>query len=273
MGKILPFPWYGGKYTHTSFVYEHLPQTEYYAEPFCGSAVILLNKPQSSVETINDLNSEIVNFFEVLQTDTDELLHRIEYTPYSREIFEKAKHEEYDDEIERALYFLVRTTQSYNATGSSWAKATTVSRRGKSQKVALWEHRKQYIEETATRLSDVQIENSDAAYICEKYDDAETTFYCDPPYPPDCRKSTDAYEHEMGADAHREFAETARSLDGYVAISSYESPLLNELYEDWNIIYGDEKTLAGKGTGDRTEVLYTNYDPNSVTTVKDVQQS
>jgi len=268
MVKVLPFPWYGGKYSYTSFVYENLADTHRYVEPFCGSSVVLINKPQAPVETINDLNSNVVNFFEVLQTDKEELIERLKYTPYSREVFEKAKKQEYTDNIQQAIYFLVRTTQSYSCNGRSWAKSTKVARRGKSQKVSLWQKRREYVEQTAERIAEVQIENKDAKYVCETYDTDETTFYCDPPYPPDCRKEKSVYDYEMGEDEHRELADVLTNLDGYVALSSYESELLNELYDGWNIIYDREKELAGKNTGSRTEVLYTNYDPEEVDTVE-----
>lgn len=39
----------------------------HYCEPFAGSAAVLLNRPPSPVETYNDLDGEVVNFFRVLR--------------------------------------------------------------------------------------------------------------------------------------------------------------------------------------------------------------
>jgi DNA adenine methylase len=54
-------------------------------EPFAGSAAVLLNRPPSPVETYNDLDGEVVNFFRVLRDHKDELVEKIGLTPFSRE--------------------------------------------------------------------------------------------------------------------------------------------------------------------------------------------
>src|SRR5258708_21162051 len=40
-----------------------LPTSHHYCEPFAGSAAVLLNRPPSPVETYNDLEGEVCNFF------------------------------------------------------------------------------------------------------------------------------------------------------------------------------------------------------------------
>ena len=46
---------------------------------------MLLNRPPSPIETYNDLDGEVVNFFRVLRDQPDELIRRIALTPFSRE--------------------------------------------------------------------------------------------------------------------------------------------------------------------------------------------
>jgi len=64
-----------------------LPACHHYCEPFAGSGVILLNRKPSSVETYNDLDGEVCNFFRVLRDHKDELVEKIGLTPFSREEF------------------------------------------------------------------------------------------------------------------------------------------------------------------------------------------
>src|SRR5215470_1160575 len=85
MEKRIAFGWYGGKYNHLNWLLPLLPKTEHYCEPFGGSAAVLLNREPSSVETYNDLDEEVVNFFRVLRDRREELIQAIGLTPFSRE--------------------------------------------------------------------------------------------------------------------------------------------------------------------------------------------
>ncbi len=51
---------------------------------------MFFNKRPSAVETINDLDSDIVNLFYVLRNFPDELKEAIALTPYSREEYDKS---------------------------------------------------------------------------------------------------------------------------------------------------------------------------------------
>jgi DNA adenine methylase len=65
--KRIAFGWYGGKYSHLDWLLPLLPECHHYCEPFAGSAAVLLNRPTSPVETYNDLDGEVVNFFRELR--------------------------------------------------------------------------------------------------------------------------------------------------------------------------------------------------------------
>ena len=64
-----------------------LPRCHHYCEPFAGSAAVLLNRFASPVETYNDLDGEVCNFFKVLRDQKSELVEAIGLTPFSREEF------------------------------------------------------------------------------------------------------------------------------------------------------------------------------------------
>ncbi len=85
--KNIAFGWYGGKFSHLSWLLPLLPQTRRYCEPFAGSAAVLLNRPPSPVETYNDLDGEVCNFFRVLRDEKERLIEAIGLTPFSREEF------------------------------------------------------------------------------------------------------------------------------------------------------------------------------------------
>ncbi|MGH8164307.1 MAG: DNA adenine methylase, partial [Rhodanobacteraceae bacterium] len=88
--KLILFGWYGGKFSHLDWLLPLLPSCHHYCEPFAGSGAVLLNRPASALETYNDLDGEIVNFFRVLRDDGDGLTRAIGLTPFSREEFSLA---------------------------------------------------------------------------------------------------------------------------------------------------------------------------------------
>ena len=65
--KKIAFGWYGGKYSHLSWLLPLLPECNHYCEPFGGSAAVLINRDPSPVETYNDIDGEVVNFFMALR--------------------------------------------------------------------------------------------------------------------------------------------------------------------------------------------------------------
>lgn len=77
MNKLIAFGWYGGKYSHLDWLLPLLPQTIHYCEPFGGSAAVLINRLPSPVETYNDLDGEVVNFFRVLREKKEALIEAI----------------------------------------------------------------------------------------------------------------------------------------------------------------------------------------------------
>src|SRR5438477_1022407 len=88
--KLIAFGWYGGKFSHLDWLLPLLPPAQHYCEPFGGSAAVLINRKPSPVETYNDLDGEIVNFFRALRDKRDDLIAAIGLTPFSKAEFEIA---------------------------------------------------------------------------------------------------------------------------------------------------------------------------------------
>src|SRR5436305_5394699 len=191
--KLIAFGWYGGKFSHLDWLLPLLPTCHHYCEPFAGSAAVLINRPPAPVETYNDLDGEVANFFRVLRDHKDELTEKIGLTPFSREEFGLAC--EFDatlGPIERARRFYVRARQvrtglAQTASLGRWANCKNTSRAGMSGVVSRWLGGVEALPEIAERLLRVQIENRPALDVIRLYDDSTTLFYCDPPYPHETR--------------------------------------------------------------------------------------
>ena len=271
MGKLIAFGWYGGKFNHLNWLLPLLPEATHYCEPFGGSAAVLLNRQPASLETYNDLDGEVVNFFQVLREKQEELIQAIALTPFSREEFRLSLEQSSNiPNLERARRFFVRARQvrtglAQTASEGRWAHCKLTSRAGMAAAVSRWLGSVEGLSEIVQRLLRVQIENDSAMAIIKRYDSKETLFYCDPPYPHDSRSDSKAYGYEMTQEDHQNLADLLHQVSGKVAISGYHSMLMDELYRDWHYVEAPSKkahstnTRASKEKRDRVEVLWTNY--------------
>lgn len=259
------FGWYGGKFSHLNWLLPLLPKAHHYCEPFGGSAAVLLNRKPSPVETYNDIDGEVVNFFRVLREQKEALIQAIGLTPFSREEFTMAIYEPTNglSDMERARRFFVRARQvrtglAQTASIGRWANCKQTSRAGMSGVVSRWLGSVAGLPEIAERLLRVQIENRPAIEVVQLYDNKDTLFYCDPPYPHSSRGDSKAYKYEMTDKDHEELADVLRNVKAKVAISGYRSHLMDKLYKDWNCHLAKEKNCHSIKKP-RTEVLWTNY--------------
>ena len=270
--KMIAFGWYGGKYSHLDWLLPLLPTTIHYCEPFGGSGAVLINRPPAPVETFNDIDGDIANFFRVLRDNKEALLEAIGLTPFSREELRIAVTEPAKgiSDLERARRFFVcarqvRTGLAQTASEGRWAHCKLTTRAGMAGAVSRWLGSVEELAEIAQRLLRVQIENAPAIEVIKRYDSPETLFYCDPPYVHASRSDTNAYAYEMSDDEHRELADALRNVEGKVALSGYAGELMDELYGDWDTIQAQSRSAHSTNTGadnkkrSRTEVLWINY--------------
>lgn len=238
--KLIAFGWYGGKFNHLDWLLPVLPECHHYCEPFGGSGAVLLNREPSPVETYNDIDGEVGNFFRVLRDEKDKLIEAIGLTPFSREELYLALSHDRDSlsNLERARRFFIRARQSrtglaQTASLGRWANCIGTSRAGMAGAVSRWLGSVDSLPNIALRLLRVQIENRPSVEVIRLYDGPNTLFYCDPPYVHVTRGDSKAYGFEMDEDAHRQLADTLGNCEGMVAISGYRCDLMDELYRGW----------------------------------------
>ena len=124
MRAVLKYP--GSKWSLSDRIISLFPEHHSYLEPFFGSGAILFNKPRSDIETVNDLDGNVVNLFECIRTDPERLARSIYMTPYSREVYENACQAVPGDKFEAALYFYIATRRIFwepgmgSSIGAKW---------------------------------------------------------------------------------------------------------------------------------------------------------
>lgn len=269
------FGWYGGKFSHLDWLLPLLPKCHHYCEPFAGSGAVLINREPAPIETYNDIDGDVVTFFRVLRDQHEELIRTIALTPFSREEYYCAIYNTQEiNDVERARRFYIRARQTrtglaQTASLGRWANCKDTSRAGMSGVISRWLGGVYALDEIAQRLIRVQIENRPAGDVIRLYDNANTLFYCDPPYLHATRGDSKAYGFEMDEDQHREFAEIVNECKGMVAVSGYDHPLMDHFFKPgkWFKSLGPSKTIHST-KGMRIEVLWTNYDPEKLASIK-----
>ncbi len=263
--KLIAFGWYGGKFSHLDWLLPLLPNCHHYCEPFAGSAAALLNREPSPIETYNDLDGEVANFFRVLRDEPDELIRRIAFTPFSREEFYHACKIPPPDigDCERARRFFIRARQvrtglAQTASLGRWANCKNTSRAGMSGVVSRWLGSVEALPMIAERFLRVQIENRPAIEVVKLYDDTSTLFYCDPPYVHDSRGDAKAYGHEMTDSDHAQLAKTLDGIRGKAAVSGYRSDLYDTIFKGWKRVDSPVKQTHSVKKP-RQESLWINY--------------
>lgn len=269
--RLIAFGWYGGKFSHLDWLLPLLPPAQHYCEPFGGSAAVLINRKPSPIETFNDLDCEVVNFFRTLRDKRDAVVEAIGLTPFSRKEFGLAIKEPTEglSDVERARRFYIRARQvrtglAQTASVGRWAHCTLTSRAGMAGAVSRWLGAIEHLPDIAQRLLRVQFEFAPAIEVIERYDSNDTLFYCDPPYPHESRGDSKAYGYEMTDEEHRKLAKVLKRCKGKVAVSSYHSLLNDEIFKGWRCIEALEKLCHSVKTV-RREVLFVNYNPEEMT--------
>lgn len=162
MNAILKYP--GGKWRIAEWIISYFPEHKVYCEPFFGSGAVFFNKNPAYIETINDLNGDIVNLFRVCRDYPEELARLVTMTPFARDEFQacygKAK-----NPIEQARRTIVRYQQSFgtsNSTKNSWRNVQTY---GGPRCATMWNGLPEVILSCCARLKNAQIEDIDAVEL------------------------------------------------------------------------------------------------------------
>lgn len=258
VNNISAFNYFGGKNAPRlqSWILSKLSLIEVFhlAGVFGGSGAVELNYRKAKLRTINDLNSDIYNFFCVVRDSGPELIRRLELTPHSREEYNSMFMSGVSDPIEKARVFFIRTNQSFGNSGAlksynSWSYTIRDSRYGCSQSTARFLSKVSGLGKLVNELRTIQIENIDFRKFIKKYDSNKTVFYVDPPYVPETRSYHQKYVHELSINDHIELSEILKKIKGKFLLSGYPSDLYDELYKGFSCDnIGNVRTNA-KGDG------------------------
>jgi DNA adenine methylase len=264
-----PLKWHGGKYYLAPRIVSLMPSHVHYVEPFAGGLSVLLAKdPDNVSEVVNDLNSDLTNFWDVLkQEDTFVRLQRLlDATPFSEAEWDRsAEALSSTDPVMRAAAFFVLCRQSHSGRLQYFASLTrNRTRRRMNEQASAWIGAVDDLPLVHRRLRRVAILNRPAVDVIRTQDGLNTLFYLDPPYVHDTRTSTNEYgQFEMSVEQHEELLDRVLSSKGHFIISMYHHPLYDTLVKKrkWRVMEFDLPNNSAGGENKRrmVECIYMSF--------------
>lgn len=266
-----PITYYGGKQKLAPIILELIPPHTLYAEPFSGGAAVFFAKRPSQVEVLNDMNGELVNFYQVVKEQFDALSVEINRTLHSRRMHKHAwviySNPELFDPVKRAWAVWVLSSQGFaGKLDNVWG----YDREADSTSRKIYFNKTDFTEFYARRLEKVQIENSDALYVIRSRDSTESFFYCDPPY---FNSNMGHYKGYTKQDFEN-LLQLLSAIEGKFLLSSYPSEVLEHYTKErgWHTqTFEQFVSVNAKARKDKIkiEVLTGNYElePQQPTTL------
>lgn len=240
-----------------------MPEHKCYVEPFAGGLWVLLNKNKSSVEVINDINEDLINFYRIVRNNYEDFKKALKYLVPSRQMFEEYVNMGSEDlnkmsNIERAVRFLYINRCSHSGRMQNFGYSN--SRR--SNLCCLTDDIDLIIDQIHGRIKDAYIECWDYKKIIERYDERlnskekqNVLFYFDPPY-------HETYDYEGNGIDLTEFSQKLNAMNSKWILTINKTSLTEEIFEKYNITrVSISETIAnlGKNSKIREELIITNY--------------
>lgn len=269
MNSVLKYP--GSKWNIARQLVDLIPPHHSYVEPYFGSGAVLFSKPPSAIETVNDLDGDVVNLFRCIQQDSERLARLVMTIPFSREVYDRQFEADntYASRYQRAAGFLVRCWQGHGFRTNGYKVGWKNDVVGRERAYALWNWYRlpEWIVEIAERLRKVQIENRPALEVMQRFDYPNVFMYIDPPYLLSTRTAKQ-YRHEMMEADHEELLKAILRSRALIMISGYDSDMYNDYLQGWRKEYFDSCAEHGNP---RKEVVWMNYEHNAQMTLEDMQ--
>lgn len=257
MKSLLHYPC--SKKRIASWIIENMPDHHSYLDPYFGGGGMFFEKPPSKIETVNDLDGEVVNFFRVIQNpeSCQELQEWLTYTPYSRQVYDESFVKEPQSPVEQAGYFAIRFMQSHGfrlTEKCGWKK--DVYGREAAYAVRNWNRLPETLAEMAIRLKGVQIENKPALELIRAFDHKNVLIYLDPPYVLSTR-TRKQYWFEMSDQDHEKLLKTVISSRAKVMLSGYDCELYEKYLKGWRKL---QIPARAQNSLPRVETLWMNFE-------------
>ncbi len=224
-----PFAYIGGKSKLSKTIIEMMPAHKAYCEVFAGAAWVFFRKPPAKYEVINDLDSDLVCFYRVLQNHLEEFLKQFKWLLASRQWFEDFKRQQVAGgltDIQRAAryYYLQRQCFAGRVRGRTFGASPMGRPRINLLRI------EEELSEVHLRLAGVVIEHLPWQRFIRTYDKPDTLFYLDPPY-----YKAPYYNHNFELADFEALADTLAGIRSHFLLSINDHPEMRTVFKRFAI--------------------------------------
>ena len=268
-GIKTPITYYGGKQSLLKNIVPLIDKSNAscYVEPFVGGAAVFFGKNKRfETEVLNDINGSLINLYNVIQTNCDELLNYIDCYGIKCEYHYKKCRDIYRSEnytnIERACAMYYCYLHSFCNKFETFGYYAKNGR----QKAQLLINRIENLKNARAKLFGTQIFNRDAMKITKRYEAPNTIFYFDPPY---INTNCNNYEGKYSYDDYNNLLDFCANTNSEWILSSYKNKYIEAMITDTGcyaeyINTTNRMCIVGQNNSDnsgRVEVVATNIAP------------
>ena len=262
--------WVGGKRQLMFELLKNMPENyNRYFEPFIGGGALFFELHPDNAY-ISDMNEELINLYQVVRNDVDELIADLQKHDVSKEYFMKIRNidrtEEYQNwsDVQKASRFIYLNRTCFNG-------MYRVNSRGEFNVPFGHYKNPRILDENnlincSNLLLKTEIKHADFSEILKEVNKGDFVYF-DPPYVPLNETSSftsytkDGFDLDMQLSL-REVCDELDSMGVKFLLSNSDTQFVNELYENYNIrkVFASRQINANAdGRGKITEVLVRNY--------------
>lgn len=271
--KLETYPivkWVGGKRQLMFELLKNMPKFyNRYFEPFIGGGALFFElQPDNAY--ISDMNEELINLYQVVRDNVDELVADLQKHDISKEYFMEIRNidrtEEYKNwsNIQKASRFIYLNRTCFNGMYRVNSKGEFNVPFGHYKNPRIVDEKN--LINCSNLLQRTEIRHSDFSEILTKVQEGDFVYF-DPPYVPLNETSSFTSYTKDGFDIDMQFKlrDVCDELDTMgvnFLLSNSDTKLVNDLYENYNIkkVFASRQINANAdGRGKITEVLVRNY--------------
>ena len=249
-----PLAYIGGKSKLSETIIKMIPKHQGYCEVFAGAGWVFFRKEPSRFEVINDLDSDLIIFYRVLQNHIEEFLRQFKWLLSSREWFEDWKRQQEAGgltDIQRAARYYYLQRHSFAGRVRNRTFGANQLRLPRINFLRIEEE----LSEVHIRLVRVTIENLPWQEFLTRCNKVQTFFYLDPPY-----YKAPYYEHNMELEDYGKLSKALVKIKGSFILSINDLPETRQVFKAFNIKPVELKySVAQKGTTKGKELLISNF--------------
>lgn len=262
--------WVGGKRQLMFELLKNMPKSyNRYFEPFIGGGALFFElQPENAY--ISDMNEELINLYQVVRDNVDELITDLQKHDISKEYFMEIRNidrtEDYENwsSVQKASRFIYLNRTCFNGMYRVNSKGEFNVPFGHYKNPRIVDENN--LINCSNLLQRTEIRHADFSEILTKVQKGDFVYF-DPPYVPLSETSSFTSYTKDGFDIDMQFklrdvCDELDSMGVKFLLSNSDTKLVNELYENYNIkkVFASRQINANAdGRGKITEVLVRNY--------------